>query len=410
MAVLSCSVRVPDAPEPEVENEKGRRSDALFARGSGGLAWVPQPRGESRVGPPLGRCRSDAAVRGQRCKRELFRTVNYLQLHNDLRSCGPSIARQTISAGRRSVGLAVGSKTRGRRRIGPGRATACRGSRRPRSASPWRLRAFRRRRADRRRSGRGPSGTDRRGTSDRAAARRRRAVGAGAARERLRRSTAPGCATGSSRRRRRTRSRAATRASRPWPVDDHAADERALEQISGATSRWSGRPRISAVVIAFGGSPSQRAARQTARISAAVRVRLGLDGSRAAWRAPFPGRTARSRRRAGSGSAAPISTATLPQGSPTQKASISPAAIAAAIRGGGTVHELQTRSPMPPRRASSRRAPRASTAGTARRSAAARRPRRRASARPVAAASSKPPPGRGDVCARARGPRRSCRR
>ena len=91
------------------------------------------------------------------------------------------------------------------------------------------------------------------------------------------------------------------------------------------------------------------AARHTARISAAaqsgsastVARDMASTFSGANCQIAAPGRIS---------CAAPISTATLPQGSPTQKASISPPAIADAIRGGGTV--TRSTPPASPLRAS----------------------------------------------------------
>ena len=112
--------------------------------------------------------------------------------------------------------------------------------------------------------------------------------------------------------------------------------ESARSITSAGRLRCSRRARISAAVVRLPGRSSQRPARQTARIS-----RPSVSSSRAAQSlrtaSTLPGANAQIAAPGKSNSPTPVSTAIEPHGSPTQKASISPAAMASAIKGGGTV-------------------------------------------------------------------------
>ena len=93
---------------------------------------------------------------------------------------------------------------------------------------------------------------------------------------------------------------------------------------------------ISAAVSRFSVSSSQRQARQIARIKAPVSSGCARVKSRRMTN-PFSGGAAQIATPGSNSVATPCSTALEAHGSPTQKASTSPAAMAAAISGGGTV-------------------------------------------------------------------------
>ena len=224
-----------------------------------------------------------------------------------------------------------------------------------------------------------------------------------------RRSRAPGCARESSRRRRRTRSPAA-REPRARARRRRAARASGRSRISGETSRYAAPPASSAAVIAFAGSPSQRAARQTAAHQRRGPVRARASTVARDMASTFSGAKLPDRR-AGQDQLRPRPSRPrrCPRARRRRRHRSRRAAIADAIRGGGTVTrstaagEPASRQPVVDERRMHRERER---------HAEAQRPPPRvaASARPVAAASRKPQPRRGDRGREPRSPRRSCRR
>jgi hypothetical protein len=71
------------------ETKKAARSRLRCAAGSGGLARVPRPRGETLVDSPLSRCRNLCGRRPRGASRNCFRAAHYSQLHNEAAAATP---------------------------------------------------------------------------------------------------------------------------------------------------------------------------------------------------------------------------------------------------------------------------------------------------------------------------------